>query len=189
MPKPIAALGNVTSAFLNDLVGVYDRETSEVDIVNTAVGSALYSKSIGAGHMSTDRMLRCTIQGDYLNNSGVSQTLTLTVSLGATAAWQDLTTVAIPTDADRRPFRIVVEIANRASASVQNMTGTFWLGAAVAGSGAGIGDIDAANNVIVFGGTAAEDTSVAKSLTISAAHGVANANLSIRKRYAMLELL
>lgn len=75
--KPFSSGHDLTAADVNDLVGVYDRSTSAVDVVNTAVATSLWSKAIAANALSTDRMLRVTILGDYLNNTGISQALTL----------------------------------------------------------------------------------------------------------------
>lgn len=186
--KPFPVNHDLLAADVNDLVGILERSTAAVDVVNTAASTNLYSVSLAANSMSIDRMVRVTVLGDYLNNTGSSQTLSLAVVLNATIMWQDLTTATIPTDVDRRPFVMEFYVANVASASVQILRGTFWLGAAVAGSGAGIGDIDGSLLTSVFGGSAAENTALARTLSFSAQHGAANANLSIRKTYALTEL-
>lgn len=186
--KPFASGHILAAADVNRLVGILDQSTSAVDVVSTAAATNLHSVSLPAGCMSTDRMVRVTVLGDYLNNTGISQTLSLAVVLQGTIMWQDLTTASIGTDADRRPFIMQFQIANTASASVQVLRGTWWLGVAAAGSGAGIGDIDLSLLTTVFGGSAAENTALARTLSFSAQHGASNANLSIRKQYALVEL-
>lgn len=179
----------VNAADLNDRVKCYDRSTSTVDVVSSAALTNLYSQSLGAGFLSTDRMIRITVMGDYLNNSGSSQTLKIHI-YGTTDLWGDTTTATITASAVRREFLLQLLVANLGATNSQKISGTWTLSAATAGSVAGIGDIDGGmQHITAFGGTSAWDTTVLQTFNIAAQHGASNANLSIRKKYAMWELL
>jgi hypothetical protein len=179
----------VNSADLNDRVKIYERSTSTVDLVSSTTLTNLYAPTIAANHMSTDRMLRCTIMGDYLNNSGASRNLTLQAVFGGGVLWADTTITPIPASANRRQWRAVIEVANLGAANVQILTVSFQLGSANPGSGGGLGTIDNVEKSTVAGGPGAQDTTVLTALTFQAQHPVNNASLSIRKKYGLLELL
>lgn len=189
--KPFSSGHILASADVNDLGGVLDRSTSAFDLVSSSTQTTIWSKSVAANAMSTDRMLRCTIIGDYLNNTGSNTTLVLSIQFGPgpTILWQDGPSASIPTAATRRRFQIEFVLANIASASVQQMSGRWSFSSAAAGSGGGIGDIDTLQFNSVFGGTSAVNTTSAATLLVQAKHDTPNANLSLRKTYAMLELL
>jgi hypothetical protein len=108
---PFVASEIPSSAKMNTLVGVYDRSTTEVDVVSSAAATSLYGYNIGAGHLSTNRMARMTILGDFLNNTGSNATFTLRVNVGAGTSIDDLSNT-IGTSPSRRAFRIVAELTN-----------------------------------------------------------------------------
>lgn len=191
-PKPIAAAAVVTTAFLNDLSGVIDRSTSTVDVVSTAALTSIYTKSIAAGSMSTDRGLELWIGGDWLNNTGSNQGLRFQVIFGATTMF-DITNASLgASNAARQPILIHLMLQNLGAANSQLLTGRIVIpdtsfGAATTGignllttSGSGQG---------TFGGTAAENTALATTLDIKVAPSAASASLSIRKKGAILQLL
>lgn len=186
--KPFASGHILAAADVNDLTGVYDRATATIDVVSSTTETTIYTKSIGAGHMSTDRMLRLTILGDYFNNTGLGQDPRLKVSFGGTVIWDWTFPIAgQPDNANRRPFYAVINIANKASASVQFMTGIMGIGSA--NVTVGIGSEDKAAGVIASAGTFAINTASAQTLLVTAQHDTSSANLSLRRLYAMLELL
>ena len=53
--KPFPTGHLVASADLNDLVGNYDRALADVDIVNTVTETAVYSHTITASHIGSQR--------------------------------------------------------------------------------------------------------------------------------------
>lgn len=179
----------VNAADLNDRVKIYDRATTEIDVNTTVTETTVYTKSIGAGHMSTDRMLRLTLLGDYLNNNAAAN-ITLRVKLGATTLMDDITAV-INTSATRRPFNLQVEIANLASASVQFATLLFVVGP-LSGATTGIGDLanasDLGSTIMATNGTTAVATASAQTLVVTIQHNASSANQSFRRKYALLEL-
>lgn len=189
--------GSLALAGASGGITVY-RKTTLKDVVNTTAEVDLLNGEIviGAGVMSTDKRLRVVLICDYLNNSGVSQTLTLAVKLGATTLWKDTLTgaAAISSAAVRRALRIELDLANLGVANSQFLSGLFWLSNPIAAT-AGLGDFS--ERVAVaddiwgggFGGSAGEDTTLAKALAVTAQHGTANAALSCRLQYASVEVI
>lgn len=181
-----------SSAKWNTAVAVYDRNNTEIDVVNTVTETTVYSKSITAGHMSTDRTLRLELSGDYLNNSGATRDVRIRVKFGGTVIWNDDATFVV--SANRRRWRIEVNITNLDAANSQDLDGLFFASSATAPTN-GIGEIDEApattgKKVEVFGQSAdpAIDTSVAVTLAVTAENNAANASLSFRKKKAILYL-
>lgn len=204
MPKPFAVGALPGAADLNALVGRHDAATAEIDVVNTTTETVLYTKSITANHMSTDRMLRLNVIGDYLNDSGAARNLTVKVTFGGTTLY--LSTFGnVAVSATRRPFRVEVLLANLGVTNSQFMSGVIYLGSATLTSGGavGIGEVQGGHETTdsVLGaakvkvtpfatnGVAALDTTVARTLEVLVTHSAANASLSCRRKYGLLELL
>lgn len=202
MPKPIAATTVVTAAFLNDLTGVYDRTAAALDIVSSGAETTLYSKTVTGGHMSTNRMLRLTLVGDYFNNSAATRTLQLKVKFGGTTIFDDTAgdaVNAITVSAARRPLILQLWLGNQGATNAQFLGGFVSIGQP-GGATTGIGDLaqmtlgsgsgtNQAFLPITSDGVAALDTTTDKLLDITVTHSAANASLSVRRQYAVLELL
>lgn len=190
--KPFSSGHDLAAADVNDLVGVYDRVTAQIDVVSSIAETTIYTKSIGAGHMSTDRMLRFTLIGDYLDNAGTTN-ITFRIKFGGTTIVAFTTATSIPQDADRQPFELEFKMANLNSASVQFLKGshTTLTAAAAAGlSSAGIFNQPGDGRVnFATAGTVAINTASAQTLVVTAQHASSDANISLRRHYAMLELL
>lgn len=188
-PKPLAASTVVTSAFLNDLVGAYDKSTSAVDVTTTLTETTLYTKSIGAGHMSTDRWLIGDVVGDFLNSSGGGLGVTFRIKFGATTL-VDTNTLTIASNAARQPFAIHFEIVNLGATNSQWLDGYLKLSTNSSGTAftTGLGNSTTANPFWPMAGSAAEDTTAAKTLTVTAQLSSTSASLSCRKKAALLRL-
>lgn len=168
--------------------------TGDVDATNSTAEQTLVSQSIGAGVMGTDKLLRCTVLGDLLNNSG-SRTLTLRVKFGGTTIYQDSYTNPSVADADRCGFRFVIEIGNKADAAIQFGVFQFFMGdmsTAHAPPTTGVGEFETQNFLgqpVATNGNIAIDTSTAKTLEVTAQWDLATANVSLRKKYALVEIV
>lgn len=203
-PKPINVGDVVTAGLLNDFTGVLDRSLSTVDIVSTNAETTLWSKQVAAGAMSTNRLLRATLAGDYLNNTGAVQALTVSVKFGGTTILKDAIGDLgddINFSANRRPFGVELWVANLDSATTQRAFCKVWLGS-IAGATTGIGDLSnmvevtatsqenaPVPGILASSSTHAIDTTAAKTLLIAVTHSASDANLSCRKHFAYLELL
>ena len=69
-----------------------DRSTTEQDVVSSAAETSVYSYSVPVGTIGTNKILRLTVTGSYLNNSGSPDTFTPRVKFGgttiATGSWE-----------------------------------------------------------------------------------------------------
>lgn len=179
---------------------VYDVSTSTVDVVSTVTETSVYSKSIGAGHLSNNRRLRLVLEGDTLINLGAS-TLTLRCKFGGTA-WFGAVTPSLGTAAVRKNWTIELWLQNLGATNIQRAWGYASNSAPVAGSVAGIGDLGVAPSGWLVSGTAggfapfgsngttmAIDTTLAQTLDVTVQWSASSASLSFRKTSALLELL
>lgn len=174
--NPLATLAAVT---------VLDRDVTSQEVVNTAVETTVYTFSVPANTLSTNRTLRLHMSGSQLNNSGVTRTLTIRIKYGATTLY-DSSGMSLSTNGFRRAIEATLNLtaANATGAQrsdcILNISGTD----AVAGAGKlVVGDFQA-NHI-----TVAEDSTTALTLEITAQHQVADANISFIIENAMLELL
>lgn len=167
--------------------GAYVRLAGTVDVANSTTEGFLISYQIGAGAMGTDKMLRCTVIGDMLQNAAGN--LTLRIKFGGTTLWAD--TFPVTQTATRRPWEIQVKIGNLNAANSNFLKATVEIGnngvpdtgLAQADAGTfGMGPVSAS-------ATSTIDTSAAQYLDITAQWSAASASLSFRKHYATIEIL
>jgi len=168
-------------------VQVLGRNLTIVDRTNTGAGvetPSLYSRSIEAGLLGATGGLRLTIVGDMLKNT--SGTLTLRLKLGATAPL--VATIAVASNTNRRQWFWQTLIMN-SSATAQKWA--TELHAIVDSNAWAVQESEVAGSFHTVGGsgTSAEDTTVAKTLDVTAEWSLASTNLSFRKRMALLEVL
>ena len=183
----------------DNLLHLYDvggaavyRKTTEKDIVNTTTETDLLNGevTVAAGVMSTNKMLRAVLVGDYLNNSGSQPNQTVKIKLGATDLWVGTVTAAA-VQAARRAWRIEFTVANLASASSQFMEGALVIGEGTPTTG--VGNVGAGGSPSRYGeigtnGTTAVNTGNAALLEVTVTHAVAHASLSWRLKYARVSV-
>lgn len=172
-------------------VGVLDRQVTQLNIASSSSLTTFYTFSVPANVMDTQKMLRLRLFGDYLANSG-SSTLRVQVVFGGTTMY-DETSTGMTANANRKPFDFEFLLANQNSASVQVLGGTIGCGIS-GGATTGLGGMNTViTNATGFStpvfGTAAVNTGSAQTLTVSTQHSVNNANVSIRRQFAILEVL
>ena len=161
------------------------RAAALLDIVNTLAESTVFSATVPANTLGTDRAVRALLIADYLNNTLANQTLRLKVKLGATTLYDDITG-ALATNAARRAVRIEAVIAAQNSASVQSLGGSVSVSAA-GGTTSGLGDLAGVTVYTPLTGVAAENSGNALTFAITITHSAANGALSFRRQYAVLE--
>jgi len=169
----------------NIVTGVIDRDVVTADVVNTITQTTVYSFSVPGGTLSTNRALRLTLIGDYLNNTGVNRQFDILVNFGATGIF-DFTWAAVTASASRRMISAVITISAANATNAQVSLGRILFG--TEGAAGGIGSTTARE---WFGGhnSIAEDSTVAKTLEVTFKHNVADANLSARALAVQLEVL
>jgi hypothetical protein len=184
--------GNGTDAITShtsSVVEVLDRSVASQDINTTAVETSIYSFSVPANTLSTNRMLRLSLICDYLNNSGTTKFITLKVKYGATTLYSD-TTNTIATDASRHAVYMVILLAANNATNDQVLGGYVNLGDA-GGTTSGLGDFadDEIMAHTAIGGESAEDSTLAKTFTVTITHSASDALTSFRRHVAILELV
>lgn len=152
--------------------------------------------SIPNGLFLAPRMLRVTIGGNILLNSG-TPTLTLTVIYGSTTMFADATIAAVA-DADRAAWHIELILVAQGN-SDQALLGSLWLqpldAARVAPTTGGPGDLAFANTsnrlgAVPFGGAAAVDSDAAnRVLQVQFTMSVSNAANEIVVEGAVVDLI
>ena len=157
---------------------------------NTASETTIYTRSIGANLLGSDRMLRLTWFGDIMNNTASTTPAgTFKVKFGATTLYND-TTVALPVGGTTRmPIMFQVLLANLSTSS-QVMNGTMMLGTG-GGATTGIGNIgdDETHSTATFIGSSAIDTTSSADFAVTWQWNTLNGDLEFRRLYAILELV
>lgn len=162
-----------------------DHKISTTTVVNTTTETDLYSVSIPVGALSiVGFKLRMKITGDILNNSAGAQTVVLKAYFDDTAM---LTTKAISLaqSANRRKMEIEVEVIAE-TASAQRASGLLHISEPSTDTWA----TDESSGINATGyGTAAEATTAAKNLKVTATLGAADAAFEITAKMGHVELL
>lgn len=175
-----------------EMGGVLDYEHSAgvTTVSNTTTETAILSYSVPASLLSTSRGLQATIGGTYLNNDGAARNLTIRVKFGTTTMWA--ATVSLSNSATERGWRAQVEMFNAGATNDQRMSGFVSIGPAAGpttGTGGWVNTSSAPHLFGTIAGSAAEDTTAAKTFSITVKHGTASNNLSITRTVGVLELL
>jgi hypothetical protein len=155
----------------------------QLNVSNTAAKTTIYTTSIAANALGDDGFIDVDIPFRYSNNSGAARNLTFTVDFGSTAAIS-YTISAIAASANPRTGRIRLSLSNADATNSQRAYFEAYLSAAVA-----VGTATPRGGLLddSFEGTAAEDTTSAKTLTISVTHSAADAALSFRSLGARVD--
>jgi hypothetical protein len=172
-------------------VGVLDRQVTQNDVNNTAAETTLYSFSVPANVLDTQKALRLKMWGDFLNTTGAGATVRVRVKFGATTHWDD-TSGSLTTNATRHPWEMEVLIGNQNATNVQAIGGRFLMSPVTAN--VGIGDLatipaSTTGAVASFYATGAIDTTAARTLEVTVQLSASSTNLSIRRQFAILEVL
>jgi hypothetical protein len=172
-----------------DVAIVLDRAATAVDITNTTSETALYSFTVPANVLGTTRNLHVKIIGDFKNNNGVSENVTIRIKYGGTTFYDDL--VGINNSSLRRAFIIDINMANQGSASTQFMVGDIQIGTASAPT-TGIGEISTAGGAAIMpvgtDGTKSVASSSDQTFQVTVQWATGDPDLSFRRQYALAEV-
>lgn len=169
--------------------GTIFRDVATQDVVNTVAETAIFSAVIPGNKLSINKMARLTLTGDYQCNSGTPRTITLKIKFGATTLYQDVTP-AFATGSARRAVRLVAELTNLGATNIQELGGVFMVSDA-GGTTSGLGDINDENigsfsNLTGFSNI---DSTINQTFEVTVTHSAAEANVSLRKWCALLEVV
>jgi len=174
-------------------VSVLDRSPATAGPVNTAVETDLYAFTIPANTVVHGAMVRLTMWGTCLNNSAATRTVILRVRVPSGVAVGD-TSGAFGFSSALRPWWCQVTLG-RDDAVGGKVGGMVWMATAAAGGSGGNMEWG------IFLGNKTDDVgspmraipawnpAIANLFQVTAQLSVANANLSMRKEFAILELL
>jgi len=144
----------------------YNRATSLVQVLNTVIQTQVYSATVAANDMQTNRTIILELYGDYQNNTGAGRTLNITAVFGSNTL-MNATSGNITANASYRPFLFRLVLMNRGATNSQWCTISALLGIPAGGA---------------YDGSATEhwrweqtdlgtiDTTAAQSLNVSVTH-------------------
>lgn len=169
-------------------VNVLDRKTALTDVVSTNAETDAYTFSVPGATLLTNRTLRLTFIGDYLNNSGGASNLTIKTTYGSTTIFSVLATMAA--SATRDPIQGVVHLMAFGATNAQKASGDVRVHTN-AGGVSGTGLVQSASMSIYSGihNSVAEDSTGALNLKVTITHSVNAATVSGRILTALLEVL
>lgn len=172
---------------LSPSVTLLDKSTTEQIITNTTTPTSVYSFSVPGGTLSTNKTLRFTLTGYYNNTSGGNSTLAVTGVYGATtfAGPASFTNFG---NATVGPVTLVILLnangatnSQRAVTTVQMVPSTTTVAAAVFTA--------TMQSAQAFHDALAEDSTAAKTFTITITHGTANAAITFKAWVRLLEII
>lgn len=180
----------VSASKMNTVVRVYDKVVTTVDVVSTATETDLYSFSVGANDMQTDRLLRLVLVGDLLRNN--TEDPVIRVKFGGTTLLDD--TLAIGANsASRYPLFMELLLAETNATNSQWATLRVILPGSPTGATTGIGDLaglsTSKGGVLASSSPHTIDTTSARTLQVTADWATSSANSSVRRRAAYLEMV
>lgn len=153
------------------------RKTSTTDLVNSVVQTDLAAGAltIAANAMGANGIVKISAWGDYKNNTGSTQQISLGTTFGGVVVFLT-TNFGITTSASRFPWNIQWWICNQGATNAQQQGGTLRLGIASTGSTAIPAD------------AATMDTTSPVVAKILGQFAVADAQLSIRCHGALAQV-
>lgn len=168
-------------------VFVLDRAIADTAITNTVAETTLYTKTVDHSDIN-GKVLRLTLGGTYLNNTGALSTPNMRVKFGSTTLINSAAS-AFTANAAIRLWEVVIYLTSRTTAT-QELKGHQWFTGAV-GITTGNGASPAQAQSLIYENSAAETTSGegTKALTVTWQHDAASTNLTITLKTAVLERL
>ena len=149
-----------------------------VTVSNTGADTTLLSCTIPGGTLARGRRIRIWLNGSYLNNTGVNQTLVVKMTFGGTTVVED--TLTSTTSGNKRPFYMDARIA--AQGVPTTVSGFYFIGVGSAGGATtGYGDTASASmvNSELGNDTLSIDAKAAQVLTVSVTHGATSNSLTL----------
>lgn len=154
-----------------------DVSSSTVAVANTVAATTVYSYSVPANTLGTDKGLRLNLSGTYLNNSGASRNVTITATYGGTTLISQATPAIVTSGTTGNwGVNLYLMAANATNAQRSRLEGSFEAGTAV--------DV-----VINDNGSSAVDSTINQTLTITVTNSAAAATIITTKNLAVLEQL
>lgn len=164
-------------------VGILDRNVTTAEIVSNASEATVYTFSVPANTLGTNRSIRLTLVADYLNNTGAPKVLNATVKYGGSVV--GLLGNSLAASATRYSVRISVDLNAFAATGTQvGMCNMVTVPGITGGaSGGSVTDDWSGNTGLTVDSTAAQTLLVTVTLNTS------SASLSFKIKTVQVELL
>lgn len=172
-------------------VDILDVQVTETDVVNTVTETNLFSYTVPANTLGSSNALFVHIHGDYLQGNASTQTVRWKITYGATLMFNDLG-AALNNDSLRRAFHFDIILFARNATNAQGLGGLMYMSTPGGGATTGLGDIatdELGYGTCLRGNDATEDSTASKVLKLTVTHSVADALVSVRKLYSVVELV
>lgn len=169
----------------NVIAGVLDRDVTTTDVVSTTTETTVYSFSVPGGTLGTNRALRLTVIGDFLQNA--SDDIVVRVKYGGTVIGS-LTTGAFPNSANRSALTVVCLLSAQNATNAQVAMTTITISGDDTATGLGGGQSSTGIGASVHNALAIDST-VDQTLLVSFQHDVVSASASARALAVHLEVL
>lgn len=179
----------VRKAKLSDLAsGVIERNATHVDVgPSDASEISIFSKSILANTLGSDRMLRLAIRGTAKNQSWSGRAFQIRVKFGGTTLLDFNLTLA--SSATLTTFHLAVELQNDGATNAQHVTSVFTLPIGSAPATGTAGGLVQAGGTRTVEGTGSIDTTANRTFEVTLQLPVSDANLYADIERAILELI
>lgn len=172
-------------------------ETLDVDCTDVSVGNSgsegtLYSVAVPGNTLGANGLLRVTLSGSYLNNSGAARGFTIKIKFGGVTLYEDLTSsTAFAASSTLRQWSLRAYLGNANATNVQRMNFIFsmsGLSTAITGSGDIAGSPFIAERAMV-GIDGSSDTTSAQTFEVTITHTTAHASLTMTRHISLAEVL
>lgn len=169
---------------------VLDKSTTEQLISNSAAAASIYSFVVPGGTLGTNKTLRLTLTGSYLNNSGVADNLFVRGQLGGVTVVGALAAGTavfnVPASANVRLIRMQIELNANGLTNSQRAVGSIVIGnaSALVTDWGGVTALPYG-----FANALALDSTVNQTLDVSVQLATALATIQFRRFTAVLEVL
>lgn len=184
-----ASAGAVRKATLANLgSGVIERNATHVDVgPSDASEVSIFSKSILANLLGSDRMLRLSIRGTAKNQSGSGRAFQIRVKFGGTTLLDFNLTLA--SSGTLTTFHLAVELQNDGATNAQHVTAVFCLPTGGAPATGTAGGLVQAGGTRTVEGTGSIDTTANRTFEVTLQLPVSDVNLYADVERAVLELV
>ena len=177
----IPAWGSVAGAGVGSNSITYsknlDTNVTATTISNTTAETTIYSYSVPANTLGTNKMLSGILQGTYVNNSAANRTLVIRIKYGGTTLIQK-TSTSIATSATTGYYTIQFNLGAQNSASIQE---AFLYASFESGTATSVDFTDR--------GVSAVDSTATQTLSVTVAFVAATATQTLVQRLGVLNML
>lgn len=167
-------------------VRLLDKSTTEQSVDTTNAPVSVYSFSVPGATLGSNKTLKLTITGEYQNTSGGNSTLSVTGVYGATTFCSgSLTNFGTGTTGG---FELVIHLNANGATNSQRAVSAVRMVPTTAAPGNGVFTASGLLNLCSHNALA-EDSTAAKTLSVSVTHSVSASTIKFKRFTAILELI